>query len=305
MHVALSACSSILLVWVVLSNTLPAQEQLQELSSEPAREGCAADEVVWHGNYRQAITVARNEGKMLLLRFFDPQGDEMCQRLDTETLTDGAVRRKLRDFVCARLPLDARITMDGKEKVLLQQTAFREMFGRPGVAILDFADRRAGTYGDVISTFPITRKLRYTPRQMLVILGLPRGTLTQRTLIYAVRIHPDNPASTGGEVDALLLEEAASHSKYQARVRQQGHHRWNTRFQRITARLRKGLVAKEVCAESWPGETLVEAAIECVRCWRSSAGHWKAVRARHELYGYDMKRGANGVWYATGIFGSG
>ena len=23
------------------------------------------------------------------------------------------------------------------------------------------------------------------------------------------------------------------------------------------------------------------------------------------MYGYDMKRGANGIWYATGIFGVG
>jgi hypothetical protein len=60
-----------------------------------------------------------------------------------------------------------------------------------------------------------------------------------------------------------------------------------------------------VCAESWPGENLVEAAIECVRCWRLSSGHWEAVRTQHTVYGYDMKRGSNDVWYATGIFGRG
>jgi hypothetical protein len=63
------------------------------------------------------------------------------------------------------------------------------------------------------------------------------------------------------------------------------------------------MTASEVCAESWPGENLVEAAVECVRCWRLSQGHWSAVRAAHRLFGYDMKRGSNGIWYATGIFG--
>jgi hypothetical protein len=27
------------------------------------------------------------------------------------------------------------------------------------------------------------------------------------------------------------------------------------------------------------------------------------VRSRHPLFGYDIKRGQNGIWYATGIFG--
>jgi len=48
---------------------------------------------------------------------------------------------------------------------------------------------------------------------------------------------------------------------------------------------------------------LLAAAIECVRCWRLSSGHWGAVRESHPVYGYDMKRGDNGIWYATGIFG--
>ena len=34
---------------------------------------------------------------------------------------------------------------------------------------------------------------------MAVILDLPPGTLTQRTLIYAVRTHPERPASADGQ----------------------------------------------------------------------------------------------------------
>ena len=63
------------------------------------------------------------------------------------------------------------------------------------------------------------------------------------------------------------------------------------------------VLAQEVVAESWPNETLVEACVECVDSWRQSPGHWSAVRSRHPLFGYDIKRGRNGIWYATGIFG--
>ncbi len=54
--------------------------------------------------------------------------------------------------------------------------------------------RRVPLRGLVISQFPVTDTLRYTPEQMAVILTLPPGSLTQRTMIYAVRIHPDRPA---------------------------------------------------------------------------------------------------------------
>ncbi len=83
----------------------------------------------------------------------------------------------------------------------------------------------------------------------------------------------------------------------------QGHHSWESRFHRINSKLPSGVVAQEVVAESWPNEGLVEACVDCVHSWRQSPGHWGAVRRRHPLFGYDIKRGRNGIWYATGIFG--
>ena len=61
---------------------------------------------------------------------------------------------------------------------------------------------------------------------------------------------------------------------HQAAILLQGHHGWDSGFHRINARLPNGLVAKEVVAESWPNETLIEACIDCVDSWRQSPGHW-------------------------------
>jgi len=135
-----------------------------------------------------------------------------------------------------------------------------------------------------------------------VLLSLPIGSLTQRTLIFAVRTHPEGPASAISDPSPLLFAETANHSTHQANIAVQGHHDWENRFHAINARLPSGLIATEVCAESWPGQPLVDAAEECVHSWRQSSGHWNSVRARHALFGYDMKRGRNGIWYATGIF---
>ena len=168
--------------------------------------------------------------------------------------------------------------------------------------IPDFAGqqrKRTNSFSRLVSN---TTEGEYTPEQLEVIANLPPGTPTQRALIYAIRIHPDAPASTNGTFDPMLAKEAERHSLYQARVQRQGHHNWDARFRRINAKL-PGLTACEVCAESWPGESLVEAAVECVNSWRQSPGHWRAVSQACPVYGYDMKRGNNGIWYATGIFG--
>lgn len=258
--------------------------------------------IYWHDDYARAVREAESRNKMLLVYFCDPGCDCDCNRFKSETLDDPLVCSKLQDYVCLRISLDASITLDGEKVVLLEHEAFKEMLGKPGISIIDYRNRDSHVYGAVVSTFPITQRLWYTPEKMAVILDLPPGTLTQRTLIYAVRTHPDKPASAGGELSEYLLDEAQKQSQYQADIRLQGHHRWDARFPRISARL-NGLSAREVCAESWPGENLVEAAVECVRCWRLSDGHWSAVRASQRVFGYDMKRGSNGIWYATGIFG--
>lgn len=245
-------------------------------------KGAEAD---WTSNYSEAYAEAHQQGKMLLVYF---QGDHDFER---NTLGSLSVRRNLQDYVCVRAPLEGS---------LLKDPALKEMQGHPGVVIIDMTD--SPQHGQVVSAFPITPKLKYTPKQMNVILNLPPGTLTQRTLIYAVRVHPEQPASTNGTFNPILAEEAERHSLHQARRQLQGHHGWDARFRRINAKF-PGLTACEVCAESWPGERLVEAAIECVRLWRTSSGHWRAVRQACPVYGYDMKRGRNGIWYATGIFG--
>ena len=241
---------------------------------------------------------------MLLVYFYDPSKDSPCERFEKETLDDPQVQAKLHNYVCVRVPLDGKMIVGKQQVVLLEHEAFQQMQGKPGIAIVDFRSR-GRRRGYVVSEFPLTESLWYTPEQMQVILTLPRGTLTQRTIIFAVRIHPEHPASTEGDPNPELLEEAEEHAHYQATIRVQGHQGWGSRFARILSRLPLARAPREVCAESWAGQNLVDAAIECVRCWRTSSGHWSAVSAHSQLFGYDMKLGENGVWYATGIVDAG
>ena len=254
-------------------------------------------------DYKRAMDEATEDRKMLLIYFHERTPNTAQRAFEIETLANLEIQEKLKRYVFLKLPRDARITSGGKSIALLEHPAFAEMLGREGVAIIDLVHERADYFGHVVSTFPFTPGKYYRKNAMSVILDLPPGSLTQRTMIYAVRIHPEGPASTQGQLHATLANEAKSHAVYQASIQVQGHHSWDSRFHRINAQLPNGVLAQEVVAESWPNENLVEACIDCVHSWRQSPGHWGAVRSRHPLFGYDIKRGGNGIWYATGIFG--
>lgn len=237
---------------------------------------------------------------MLLVWFLHPQSAARGEPYMNNLWKSPHVASQLANYVTAKIPADAKIAGPSGECPLLCHTAFADMQRCEGVAIIDYAHPQAAYYGHVVSVYPFNRRWISQPH-LVALLNLPPGTLTQRTLIWAVRTHPEAPASTWAQASETLLREAESHACHQANIRLQGHHQWDYRFQRINSQI--GLSSQEVCAESWPGQNLIEAAEECVNSWRQSSGHWSAVRTRPVMYGYDMKRGSNGIWYAAGIFG--
>ena len=179
---------------------------------------------------------------------------------------------------------------------LLADPGLREMRGGGGVFVVDHA--HDAWQGRIVSILPRTpgKYYRFEPRHVNELASLPAASLTQRSMILAVRLHPEHPQSTAGLFDPGLAAEAEAHSAHQARVRRQGHHGWNIRSQRL------GGAAAEVCAESWEHQDLLDSCVDCVASWRQSSGHWRAVSGGHAAYGYDIRRGSNSIWYATGIF---
>jgi hypothetical protein len=286
--------------------TPPTSETAAASTSEPSDQGVS--EPRWLTDYSAAMQQAREEQKMLFIHFRDEKPSAAHQRFESQTLADPGVRTRLTKYVCLRLPMSAPVNDSEGSPRLISHRSFHYMYGRSGVAIIDMANTDAPYYGHVVSCFPFDRPVYYCDHyegvsSMRTILDLPAGTITQRTMVYAVRMHPERPASTVGEPNPVLQQAASQHSRYQARIRLLGHHGWNSRAQRILGLLRGGRGPSEVCAQSWPGPGLVAACLDCVHSWRQSSGHWSAVRARQPAFGYDIRRGSNGIWYATGIFG--
>ncbi|MDZ4817703.1 MAG: thioredoxin family protein [Planctomycetota bacterium] len=262
-------------------------------------------ELPWMDNYAKAMDLAKKERKMLLVHFHDEKCAE-CSVISNQ-LSSPKLRAKVEKYVLVRLPLGSSIQVNGKPVTLLNHASFAELRNGPGLAVIDLASKGQPYYGRVVSTVP-TRPGKYfsfRPEQVAVLLELPAGTLTQRSMIFAVRIHPERPASAIGSADPILTDEATSHSSHQAQIHVQGHHQWGSRFQRILGRLsgrKRVSPPSEVVAESWPNQDLMDSCVDCVYSWRQSSGHWSKVRAQNVAYGYDIRRGSNGIWYATGIF---
>ena len=105
-----------------------------------------------------------------------------------------------------------------------------------------------------------------------------------------------------GQPHADLQEAAEAHAAYQAHVGVQGHQGWKQRVVELRRKLPDCHTFAEVANESWPGQDMDAAAYEMYRSWKLSPGHWSAVNGPCRYYGYAMRLGDNGVWYACGIF---
>jgi hypothetical protein len=282
---------------------------LMPLAWASQTRSCRADDapsIAWETNYTAAVQQAKLEKKMLLIQFFNEAKAGASEPFLREIESKPELRDRLGDFVLARLPLDAEITIEGKPTRLLNHAAFAELEKHQGIVLIDYANEGTQHYGYVVTALPFKngKYYRYSPQHVGVLLNLPAGTQTQRALVFAVRIHPEAPASAKGDLDPHLVDEAKRHSQYQAQIRVQGHHHWDARFPRIARLLPFGLRPQEVVAESWPHENMLDAAVDCVASWRQSSGHWGAVKRDQPKFAYDMRRGNNGIWYATGIFGN-
>jgi len=262
---------------------------------------------IWLTDYSEAYQQAKTSGKLLLVYFHNPAPDSICDSFEETTLSDPRIQELLVNFVAVKTPTTTETKLDDNLIRLLDHGAFEHMRGQQGIAVIDLKNKDRSFYGKTVSCLPFEQPAYFASnywdiKSFQTLLSLPPGSITQRTLTYAIRCHPEDPASTEGYPHPSLFEACAQHSQHQASILSQGHHNWSSRFQEIYHRV-GGQPPIEVCAESWPGESLLEASFSCVYSWRQSSGHWGAVRARQPAFGYDIRRGSNGVWYATGIFG--
>ena len=273
----------------------------------------------WEFDYEYAMATAKQSSRRLLVYLYadDETGipDALaalpvvaaCEKFDTVVLDDDFVRSGLCRYVLLKLPMDAKITDESgdesdDEMSVYSLLGFEHMVGHPGLLVIDFEQRAASYYGEVVGILPFLHGITPTTEQTEIFLELPPGTLTQRTLTYAVRIHPGNPLSADGEPAPAVMQAATDHAEFQAARGILGHYNFGSRSYRVQEAMGESGSPAEICAQTQIGLGLFEGALSAMRAWRNSSGHWSIAKKFHRYYGYDMVRSKNGAWYAVGFF---
>ena len=268
----------------------------------------------WETDYEYAVEVAKCSTRPLLIYLCADGETEIhadvaalpivsaCRKFDTVILDDNSIRSGLDRHTLLKLPMDTKITgEDGTKTTIYSLPEFEHMLGHPGLIVIDFEHIDDPYYGEVVGILPFLRGVCPTTEQTDTFLGLPPGTLTQRTLTYAVRIHPDQPLSAEGEPAPIVVQMATEHALYQAERNVLTHQNFGVRSNRAQEVLGSGMPS-EICAQSQSGLGLFEGAISSMRAWRNSSAHWSIAKKSQRYFGYDMARGKNGAWYAVGFF---
>lgn len=260
----------------------------------------AVAKIEWMNDYGAAKALATESKKMMLIWFFDARNAQANADFEKGLAADANLTKQFSGVVAAKLPMTTKMEIDGREQLLISHGAFAELQGNSGLAMIDYVDDRLPYYGHVVSAYPFNRRyLRSNEVSSMV--TLPQGTITQRTLLFVIRCHPESPRSGFGRWHPILAAQCQDHSNNQASMNSMGHHNWGNRAANISGML-GGVMPQEVCAQSMGGRNMVEAAEELVNTWRYSPAHWQGVAGSHSYVGYDMKRGPGGSWFATGIF---
>jgi len=279
---------------------IPDREMLARWLSRGRRK---IGELEWHTDYAEAYRQAREERKMLLLHFRNESRPRIADCYERDVLTSAELRDPLSKVVRVALPLDAvrpfRVPEVADLK-MLEHSSFKYMYGRQGIAMIDLTDPDSELHGHVVSAHPFTPGMHYTVRGTKLVLNLPKGTVTQRALIYAVRLHPAAPVSTtDGTCHSYLCKQARNSSSLMMTYGSVGHHDWGTRYNEIAATTGKS--AMEVAAMA--GNTgLIEAAIQVVDQWYGSPAHWQIMNSPASIFGYDLVHDSAGNWWGTGLF---
>ena len=267
-----------------------------ETPETPSPEAVLAP-LSWESSFPLAIEKAKAEKKMVLVLITqsgtEKQTDKMAQWIaepQNRPILD-------RSYVLVQVDGSANVDFAGKTGPILQKPEFREMGRKAGIAIIDF--QNDDYLGKVVGAFPLIR-LQYSSFHINQILTLPPGTLTQRMLTFAIRVHPNRPQSANGRPSCFLMKLAFGHACNQASTHVMGHQNFSSRSSQVM-RAHPGTQSSEICAQTGGGVALI-GALGLAQLWRGSSAHWSAMKSPSRGWGYDMQRSNNGNWYGCGLF---
>ena len=265
----------------------------------PVVEEKPGGQLSWHRDYLAAYDQAA-DSKTRLMMLFLGEGD----------IADDAARAGLESFEAevalsdvTRLHLPVDFQVDGTNTPLLQHRSFRHLGGQPGIVLIELSDPNSPLFGQAVSALPLTSDGRFPVEQVKRLIGLPGGSIGQRSLLFALR---GAMASESGAIDSPLFnlspnetlnDLANRNSRYMAHFGRVELFESGRRLATLRETFGKEAVSRELTFGTLDATSIQEAATQAVRHWTSTS---TSLNDPATTYGLDLFQSPEtGRWYAT------
>jgi len=267
------------------------------------------DSLKWHSDYIAAYVEASQEKRYLLMLFRDAvAGGEPLASIDD--VFAPSMRPILEQFSRVELPLNAVMPSladknndtqkKGLPNLLLKHRSFRHLGTQPGIAVVDLTNRSSPNYARVVSVLPLPESSQFQNDSLTLALNLPKGTISQRTLLFAIRSTVPDSSLSMREFNSTLVELAHRNSRYMANSGQAGSFDQETHRQRIEQEFGPQAELKQLVFATDSEATIHEAALQAVTSWIETSESFDVLDAPATAMGMDMFQNfESGRWFVT------
>lgn len=277
----------------------PAQESPENAGPEP---------LVWHQNYLDAYTEAAQQ-KRYLLMFFQEASVDSDSAVSTESVFAPGMRPMLEQFIRVELPLDATVPSTDADFIeeqgdtsdlLLNHRSFRHLGVQPGLAIVDLTDPASSDHARVVSAVPLPKEGAFGDLDLKLVLELPKGSISQRTLLYMIRRAVPDSSMSMREFSPVLIELAHRNCRYMAHAERLGSFDESFREAQVIRSFGPDSDLKQLLFATESKATIHDAAIQAVESWLQVSDSFDVLKKPAKAMGMDMfQADESGRWYVT------
>jgi hypothetical protein len=281
---------------------------LTEPLEEPTVES-PAESLSWHSDYLAAYVEASQEKRYLLMLFRETiVGGEPLATIDS--VFGPSMRPMLEQFSRVELPLNAAMPIlsdktneaqkDELPNLLLKHRSFRHLGMQSGIAVVDLTDPTSPNHAQVVSVLRLPENGQFNDDGLMLALNLPKGAISQRTLLYAIRSTVPDSSLSMREFSPTLIELAHRNSRYMANAGRVGIFDQETRQQRIEQDFGSQAEVKQLVFATESESSIQDAALQAVTSWIGTSESFDILDAPAKAMGMDMfQNSESGRWFVT------
>lgn len=282
---------------------------VQSETADETKSDAPAEALTWHNDYLAAYVEASQEKRYLLMLFRDAGfgGEPLAP---TDAVFAPSMRPMLEQFSRVELPLNAAMPIlsdknddsqkNGLPNLLLKHRSFRHLGSQPGIAVVDLTDPSSPNHARVVTVLPMPQSGQFQDDTLTLALNLPKGAISQRTLLFAIRNTIPDSSLSMREFNSTLAELAHRNSRYMANAGQVGSFDQETRKQRIDQEFGPQAELKQLVFATESETTIHDAALQAVTSWIETSESFDVLDAPATAMGMDMfQNSESGRWFVT------